>query len=239
MASLDPIEKISAFSRIAEIQQRIKDIQKTFGVKENFQLNNSNKFQNELETAMKKVKPIEQFLAENKLPPVNEKAVANAERIAAILNSNEKERAVEIYDSTETPVTETRRRLENSAPTSTEGMIEAAARRFGVDSDLVKAIATAESNMNQDARSYVGAIGVMQLMPETAASLGVNPYNEKQNIEGGAHYIRQMLDKFNGNLKNAIAAYNAGPGAVQKYGGVPPYSETQNYVGRVMDFYIK
>ena len=69
--------------------------------------------------------------------------------------------------------------------------------------------------------------------------LGVNPYNEKENIEGGAHYIRQMLDKFNGNVKYAIAAYNAGPGAVQKYGGVPPYSETQEYVGRVMDFYVK
>ena len=244
MASLDPIEKISAFGRIAEIQERIKEIQKTFGVKEISEVNKiDNKFQTELETAMKKVKPIEQFLAENKLPPVNEKAVANVERIAAILNSNEKERAVEIYDSTDADtknvVTETRQRIENSAPTSTEGMIEAAARRFGVDSDLVKAIATAESNMNQDARSYVGAIGVMQLMPETAESLGVNPYDEKQNIEGGAHYIRQMLDKFNGNLPNAIAAYNAGPGAVQKYGGVPPYNETQNYVGRVLDFYVR
>ena len=117
-------------------------------------------------------------------------------------------------------------------------MIEAAARRFGVEAELVRAIATAESNMNQDARSYVGAIGVMQLMPETAESLGVNPYDEKQNIEGGTRYIRQMLDKFNGNLQNAIAAYNAGPGAVQKYGGVPPYNETQNYVGRVLDFYV-
>jgi soluble lytic murein transglycosylase-like protein len=118
-------------------------------------------------------------------------------------------------------------------------MIEAAARRYGVESDLVKAIATAESNMDQSARSYVGAIGVMQLMPETAGSLGVDPYDEKQNIEGGAHYIRQMLDKFDGNVKYAIAAYNAGPGAVQKYGGIPPYSETQEYVGRVMDFYVK
>ena len=75
----------------------------------------------------------------------------------------------------------------------------------------------------------------MQLMPETAAALGVNPYDEKQNIEGGAMYLRKMLDKFDGNVSHALAAYNAGPGAVQKYGGVPPYRETQNYVGRIMD----
>ncbi len=124
------------------------------------------------------------------------------------------------------------------APTTDE-MIETAARRNGVDADLVRAIGNAESNLNQDAISHVGAIGVMQLMPETAASLGVNPYDEQQNIEGGARYIRQMLDTFNGNLHKAIAAYNAGPGAVQKYGGIPPYGETQEYVGRVMDFYVK
>ncbi|MBQ7705830.1 MAG: lytic transglycosylase domain-containing protein [Selenomonadaceae bacterium] len=122
---------------------------------------------------------------------------------------------------------------------STEQMLERAARKYGVEPELVKAVATAESNMNQGAVSQVGAVGVMQLMPETAASLGVNPYDEKENIEGGAHYIRQMLDQFNGNVSKAVAAYNAGPGAVQKYGGVPPYSETQNYVGRVLDFYVK
>ena len=234
LASLDAIEKISAISRIDEIQQRIKEIQQNFGA-----INHANKFQNVLEEAMDKVKPIEEFLAENTLP-VNENAAANSAKVAAALNSA-KNNSTETFEPSEieTPNNETRRRVENSAPNSTEGMIEAAARRYGVESDLVKAIATAESNMNQSARSYVGAIGVMQLMPETAESLGVDPYNEKENIEGGAHYIRQMLDKFNGNVKNAIAAYNAGPGAVQKYGGIPPYSETQNYVGRVMDFYVK
>ena len=235
LASLDAIEKISAISRIDEIQQRIKEIQQNFGA-----INHANKFQNVLEEAMDKVKPIEEFLAENKVNPVNENAAANSAKVAAALNSA-KNNSTETFapSEIETSNNETRRRVENSAPTSTEGMIEAAARRYGVESDLVKAIATAESNMNQSARSYVGAIGVMQLMPETAESLGVNPYDERENIEGGAHYIRQMLDKFNGNVKNAIAAYNAGPGAVQKYGGIPPYSETQNYVGRVMDFYVK
>ena len=238
LASLDAIEKIPAFGRIAEIQQRINEIQKNFGVVTTPQTNSNNNFQVELEQAMAKVKPIEQFLAENKVMPVNENAAANAEKVAmALIGDNSAGNSVRMTSDTENFNTETLRRNEESAPNSTEGMIEAAARRFGVDSELIKAIATAESNMNQNARSHVGAIGVMQLMPETAESLGVNPYDEKQNIEGGAHYIRQMLDKFNGNLPNAIAAYNAGPGAVQKYGGVPPYNETQNYVGRVLDFY--
>ena len=135
-----------------------------------------------------------------------------------------------------TPTRETKR-LSFNANLSTEDMIEDAALKYNVDSKLVRAVAIAESNMNQDDISDAGAIGVMQLMPETAAGLGVDPYDEQQNIEGGAKYLRQMLDTFGGNVKKAVAAYNAGPGAVQRYGGIPPYSETQNYVGRVMDLY--
>jgi len=82
-----------------------------------------------------------------------------------------------------------------------------------------------------------GAVGVMQLMPETAAGLGVNPYDMKSNVEGGAKYLREMLDTFDGDVKKAVAAYNAGPNAVKAYGGVPPYAETQNYVSSVLDIY--
>ena len=120
---------------------------------------------------------------------------------------------------------------------TTEEMLTSSADRHGVPQRLVKAVAIAESNMNQDEISEVGAIGVMQLMPETAAALGVNPYDEAENIEGGAMYLRQMLDTFDGNVPYAVAAYNAGPGAVQRYGGIPPYGETQAYVERVMDIY--
>ncbi len=116
-------------------------------------------------------------------------------------------------------------------------LIEAAARKYKVDPKLVAAVAEVESNGNQEAVSSVGAIGVMQLMPDTAASLGVDPYNKQQNIEGGAKYLRQMLDTFGGDLTKAVAAYNAGPGAVKDYGGVPPYKETQNYVSKVLDIY--
>ena len=118
-----------------------------------------------------------------------------------------------------------------------EDLIMQTAVEQGVDPQLVRAIATAESNMNQDEISPVGAIGVMQLMPETAASLGVNPYDVNENVLGGTIYLKQMLDTFDGNVPLAVAAYNAGPNAVKRYGGIPPYAETQNYVGRVMDMF--
>ena len=126
---------------------------------------------------------------------------------------------------------------EDAEVTNVEDLIMQTAYEYGVDPQLVKAIAIAESDMNQDEISPVGAIGVMQLMPETAAGLGVDPYDTNENIVGGTRYIRQMLDTFDGNVPLAVAAYNAGPAAVQRYGGIPPYSETQNYVGRVMDLF--
>ena len=116
-------------------------------------------------------------------------------------------------------------------------LIDAAARKYNVDPKLVSAVAEVESGGNQDAASPAGAVGVMQLMPDTAASLGVNPYDKQQNIEGGAKYLRQMLDNFGGDVKKAVAADNAGSNAVKKYGGVPPYPETQDYVDKVLDLY--
>ena len=119
----------------------------------------------------------------------------------------------------------------------TEDLVMQTAYQYGVDPKLARAIAIAESDMNQAEISPVGAIGVMQLMPETAEGLGVDPYDEGENIVGGVKYIRQMLDTFDGDVPLAVAAYNAGPGAVKRYGGIPPYAETRNYVGRVMDLF--
>ncbi len=115
--------------------------------------------------------------------------------------------------------------------------IQEAAGKYGVDPKLVSAVAEVESGYEQGAISATGAVGVMQLMPETAESLGVNPYDAAQNIDGGAKYLKQMLDTFGGDVRKAVAAYNAGPEAVHEYGGVPPYSETQQYVSSVLDLY--
>ena len=119
----------------------------------------------------------------------------------------------------------------------TNSMIKEAAARYQVDPRLVAAVAQTESGGNQEAVSPAGAVGVMQLMPETAAGLGVNPYDKRQNIEGGAKYLRQMMDTFGGDVQKAVAAYNAGPQAVKEYNGIPPYRETQDYVNKVLDIY--
>ena len=119
--------------------------------------------------------------------------------------------------------------------TSFDAEINAAAASNGIDPALLKGLVSQESGFNASARSGAGAVGLTQLMPGTAASLGVtNPLDPVQSLQGGAKYLRQQLDRFGGDEKLALAAYNAGPGAVQKFGGVPPYRETQNYVTSVM-----
>lgn len=113
-----------------------------------------------------------------------------------------------------------------------------AAATYGVDEKLIRSIARAESNFNPSATSSAGAMGIMQMMPATAAECGVtDPYDARQSILGGAQYIAKMLDKYNGNTSLALAAYNAGPGNVDKYDGIPPFEETQNYVQKVLNYY--
>lgn len=112
---------------------------------------------------------------------------------------------------------------------------EAAAAASDLDPEFLRAIARTESGLNPRAVSSAGAIGLMQLMPATARGLGVDPWDPKQNILGGARHLRALLDRFDGRIDLALAAYNAGAGAVTRYGGVPPYAETRTYVGRNLD----
>lgn len=110
-----------------------------------------------------------------------------------------------------------------------ENMARNAARKFGIPVPLFMKLVTQESNWKPKARSHKGAIGLAQLMPATARYLGVNPHDPRQNLEGGARYLAEQYRKFR-DWRLALAAYNAGPAAVERFGGVPPYKETQNYV---------
>lgn len=134
--------------------------------------------------------------------------------------------------------TKTTRLSQNlNATGSMDDIFVEASNTYGVPVNLLKAVAKAESDFQADEVSPAGAIGVMQLMPATAQSLGVtDPYDARSNIMGGAKYLAQKLQQYNGNVELTLAAYNAGSGNVAKYGGVPPFTETQNYIKRVMAY---
>lgn len=118
------------------------------------------------------------------------------------------------------------------------GLIEAYSNKNGLDPDFVRAVVKQESGFNEKATSHCGAAGLMQLMPGTAKSLGVvDPYDAEDNVKGGTKMLANLLKTYGGNKELALAAYNAGGGAVKKYGGIPPYKETQNYVKNVLSIY--
>jgi soluble lytic murein transglycosylase-like protein len=116
--------------------------------------------------------------------------------------------------------------------------IDSSSKKYGVDPALVRAVIQQESSFNPESLSHTGAQGLMQLMPGTADALGVkDPWDISQNIEGGTKYLKDQLQAFNGDVKLALAAYNAGPQSVIKYNGIPPYAETQDYVAKVLNYY--
>jgi soluble lytic murein transglycosylase-like protein len=125
---------------------------------------------------------------------------------------------------------------ERSSPASGfKDLISRVAARYNLPAALLQGVVAVESGFNPQAVSPTGAMGLMQLMPATARALGVtDPFNPEANLDGGARYLRQLLDRFQGDLTLALAAYNAGPGAVKRYGGVPPYRETQAYIQKVL-----
>ncbi len=135
-------------------------------------------------------------------------------------------------------------KMDFSKPQSAEksqilDMINKVSRENGIDEKLIQAVIKQESGFNPNAKSKAGAMGLMQLMPATAKAMGVkDPYNPTQNVEGGVKYLKSLLNKYNGNIILSLAAYNAGSGAVDKYDGVPPYKETQNYVKSILANYL-
>jgi soluble lytic murein transglycosylase-like protein len=119
-----------------------------------------------------------------------------------------------------------------------DDLIRSVSGRYSIDADLIRAVIKTESDFNSSARSNKGAMGLMQLMPETARLHDVvNAYDPVSNVEGGVRHLRLLLDRYQGNLELSLAAYNAGIKAVEKFGGIPPFAETKEYVRRVLQHY--
>lgn len=127
-----------------------------------------------------------------------------------------------------------RPRSARAAPAAVRTIIADTAGRYGLSPTLLEAVAWQESRFRHDAVSHKGAVGVMQLMPGTARDLRVNPFDLAQNVSGGAAYLSQMIRRYDGDLVRGLAAYNAGPGAVDRHKGVPPFAETQAYVNAIL-----
>jgi soluble lytic murein transglycosylase-like protein len=141
---------------------------------------------------------------------------------------------------TDRPVSTVAKAGAPSRAESFQPLVKAVSTRYDVDQDLVNAVIHQESGFNPNAVSKSGAAGLMQLMPKTAHHLGVsNPRDPQQNLEGGVRYLKGLLNQFNGNIPLALAAYNAGPGAVNHHKGIPPYKETQHYVRNILAMYLK
>lgn len=169
--------------------------------------------------------------------PNSVKLFSNTESFQELLNKLYNEVPVNTYNEIESTsnITENYTSAKKADIEEIKKLIDDTGKKYNVDTKLISSVIKAESNFNQFAVSQAGAMGLMQLMPNTAKELGVeDPFDASQNIDGGVRYLKRLLDTYK-NVSEALAAYNAGPAAVDKYKGIPPYEETVNYVNEILN----
>ncbi|MGC8764360.1 MAG: lytic transglycosylase domain-containing protein [Brevinematia bacterium] len=222
---------LSAIERIKEIHSRISEIKAIGEYRSLSQIREVSPSKNTTSEETKKFSDVlKEVLQENNTLPGLSMDEATARKINLL--AGDKSENGEILKSMYQNI------KDNYSQDKIETVISKAAEKFGVDSALIKAIIRQESQFNRYAVSPKGALGLMQLMPQTAELLGVNnPFDITENIFGGTRYIKMLLDKYRGDLNLALAAYNAGPNSVDNYGGIPDYEETKDYVDNVIKYY--
>jgi hypothetical protein len=229
------IEGISGvLSRIKEINERISEIQALGGYRSISKINaiENKEERNSSEISGKKFSEIlKEVLLENGTLPGLSSEEASKKRLNLILGdkSEDKNMLESLYNTIKS---------EYTGNENIDDVIKQAAEKFELDPLLIKAVIQQESGFNKYAVSPKGALGLMQLMPKTIELLGIrNPFDVRENIFGGARYLKMLLERYNNDLNLALAAYNAGPTAVEKYEGIPDYEETKNYVENIIKMY--
>lgn len=187
--------------------------------------------------AAQRVQQLQAMIEQARQASVGEPASAAAATVASPATSPSFADALQAATATSASPLAGQGAAGSAQSSSYDPLIEAAAQRYGLDPAVLHGLIQQESGFDPSAQSSAGASGLTQLMPGTASSMGVaNPLDPAESIEGGARYLSQMMSEFGGNTSEALAAYNAGPGAVKQYGGVPPYAETQGYVSKVLGY---